>query len=71
MDMKYEALKNGLQSLIKQMQSLVANGEYQEDEPMEKKDLSSVMDDVQEDVKEMPVNPLKAEMNDFFKKKNM
>lgn len=68
---KYEALKNGLQSLIEQMKSLVANGEYGEDEEMEKKDVSSVMDDVENDVNEMKPNPLQDEMRSFMKSKNL
>lgn len=68
---KYEALKNGLQSLIEQMKSLVANGDYKEDEEMESKDVSSVMDDVEKDVNEMEPNPLQDEMRSFMKSKNL
>lgn len=68
---KYEALKNGLQSLIEQMKSLVANGDYKEDEEMESKDVSSVMDDVEKDVNEMEPNPLHDEMRRFMKSKNL
>lgn len=68
---KYEALKNGLQALIEQMKNLVANGDYEEDEEMEKKDVSSVMDDVEKDVNEMKQNPLQDEMRSFMKSKNL
>lgn len=71
MDMKYEALKNGLQSLIGKMQELVAGGDYKEDEPMEEKDVSEVMEEAQEDMSMTKANPLKDEMKDFFKNKNM
>ena len=68
---KYEALKNGLQALIEQMKNLVANGDYEEDEEMEKKDVSSVMDDVEKDVNEMKQNPLQDEMRSFMKSNNL
>lgn len=75
-NMKLEALKSGFQSLISQMQSLIANGTYEEDEPLEKKDVSSIMDEAEEgmDVEKasQPQDPFnKADMLDFFKKKNL
>lgn len=69
---KYMALKSGLEKLIENMQSLVATGEYGEDEEMEKKDVSGVMNDVKEEMnEEAPMSPLQDEMKSFMKSKNL
>jgi hypothetical protein len=77
MDMKYEALKNGLESLISQMQKLVATGKYDEDEEMDKSDVEGAMGDAEEEMNEgeMPPppmeNPLGDEVKNFMKSKNL
>lgn len=69
---KYEALLNGLEKLIGNMQDLVATGKYDENEEMEKKDVSGVMEDVKDDMNEMvEPSPLQDEMKSFMKSKNL
>ena len=78
MGMKYEALKNGLEALIGQMQGLIADGDYGENEEMEKGDVKSAMEGAEEELneempsKEMPEEmPLGDEVSKFMKSKNV
>ena len=77
MDMKYEALKNGLEALIGQMQGLIADGDYGEDEEMEKGDVKDAMEGAEEEMNEMPPPempeemPLGDEVSKFMKSKNV